>query len=112
MSDNEVIKSLNNYEMPNINRKENDEIIDLIKFFGLDIKSLVKFKYENKKLKQENKKLNKIIDEMATMLEKAKITYFKKEEGGELLGKYRCYNKDDWKQYFEEKVEDKIRWEK
>ena len=44
---------------------------------------------------------------MAQMLEELKLCYFKKEESGELLGKYRCYNKEDWKQYFKEKVEGK-----
>ena len=63
----------------------------------------LQFKY--KSIEQENKKQNKIIYEMATILEEAKICYFKKENGGELLGKYRCYNKEDWKQYFEKKVE-------
>ena len=67
-------------------------------------KNLIK-KYISE-LEQENNKQSKIIDEMAKMLEEAKICHFKKEEGGELLGKYRCYNKEDWKQYFEKKVEE------
>ena len=56
---------------------------------------------------ENDKKQNKMINEMAIMLEELKICHFKKEDGGELLGKYRCYNKEDWKQYFEKKVEEK-----
>ena len=59
-----------------------------------------------KQLEQENNKQNKIIDEMTILLEELKICYFKKEDGGELLGKYRCYNKEDWKQHFKKKVEE------
>ena len=56
-------------------------------------------------LEQNNKKQNKMIYEITILLEELKICYFKKENGGELLGKYRCYNKKDWKLYFEKKVE-------
>ena len=65
----------------------------------------LQFKY--KSIEQENNKQNKIIDEMAKELEELKLCRFKREDGGELLGKYRCYNKQDWKQYFEKKVEEK-----
>lgn len=54
-----------------------------------------------------NVKKDKIIDLMAEELEDLKLAYFKKEDGGELIGKYRTYNKNDWKQYFTEKVEGK-----
>lgn len=59
------------------------------------------------KIEFERDMANKVIDEMAQMLEGLKLCYFKKEDGGELLGKYRYYNKEDWKQYFKEKVEGK-----
>ena len=71
------------------------------------VKEKVQLKEKNNQLEQENNKQSKMIDEMAIMLERLKICYLKKEDGGELLGKYRCYNKDDWKQYFEKKVEGK-----
>ena len=58
-------------------------------------------------LEEKNNKQNKIIDEMTIMLEELKICHFKKEDGGEMLGKYRCYNKEDWKLYFKKKVEGK-----
>ena len=72
-----------------------------------DVNIIDEVKGEVVKLYKEINKQNKIIYEMVTMLEELKICYFKKEDGGELLGKYRCYNKDDWKQYFEKKVEEK-----
>ena len=48
-------------------------------------------------LEQENKKLNKMIDKMATLLGSLKLS--KDREGYEIM------EKEDWKQYFEEKVE-------
>lgn len=51
-------------------------------------------------------KKNKMIELMTEELQDAKLAIFKKEDGGEFLGKYRCYNKEDWKQYFEKKVEE------
>ena len=48
---------------------------------------------------------DKMIDLMAEEFEDLKLAYFKKEDGGEFMGKYRTYNKNDWKQYFERKVE-------
>ena len=51
-------------------------------------------------------KKDKIIDLMAEGFEDLKLAYFKKEDGGEFMGKYRTYNKNDWKQYFENKVTD------
>ena len=50
-------------------------------------------------------KKDKIINLMAEEFENLKLAYFKKEDGGEFMGKYRTYNKNDWKQYFERKVE-------
>ena len=49
-------------------------------------------------------KKDKIIDLMAEEFENLKLAYFKKEDGGEFMGKYRTYNKNDWKQYFERKI--------
>ena len=51
-------------------------------------------------------KKDKIINLMAEEFENLKLAYFKKEDGGEFMGKYRTYNKNDWKQYFERKVEE------
>ena len=80
-------------------------------------KYISELEISNKELDKENNRLekieferdmaNKMIDEITTMLEELKICHFKREDGGELLGKYRCYNKEDWKQYFEKKVEEK-----
>lgn len=50
-------------------------------------------------------KKDKMIDLMAEKFEDLKLAYFKKEDGGEFMGKYRTYNKNDWEQYFERKVE-------
>lgn len=60
---------------------------------------------ENQQAELEKK--DKMIDEMAEMITEAKFCYFKKKVGGELLGKYRCYNQKEWKEYFEKKVEGK-----
>lgn len=60
---------------------------------------------ENQQAELEKK--DKMIDEMAEMITEAKFCYFKKKVGGELLGKYRCYNQKEWKEYFEKKVEEK-----
>lgn len=51
-------------------------------------------------------KKDKMIDEMAEKFEDLKLAYLKKEDGGEFFGKYRTYNKNEWKQYFERKVEE------
>lgn len=53
----------------------------------------------------ECERKDKMIDLMAEEFENLKLAYFKKEDGGEFMGKYRTYNKNDWKQYFKEKVE-------
>ena len=50
-------------------------------------------------------KQEKIIDKATETLEQAKLSYFKKEDGGELIGQYRCFNKYDWKEYFKKEVE-------
>lgn len=54
----------------------------------------------------ELKKKDKIIDLMAEFLGEKDMGYYKKEEGGEFLGIMRRYSKEDWKQYFESKVEE------
>lgn len=45
------------------------------------------------------------IDLITEKFENLRIAYFKKEDGGEFMGNYTPYNKNDWKQYFEKKVE-------
>ena len=85
-----------------------EEIEERIKYAKSDFTDGIEILLEIiEKLEQENNKQNKIIDEMAKELEELKLWRFKREDGGELLGKYRCYNKQDWKQYFEKKVEEK-----
>ena len=54
------------------------------------------------KLEQDNSKQNKMINEIAKMLEELKLAYFKKDKNGD----YHCYNKNEWIEYFEKKVED------
>lgn len=53
---------------------------------------------------KEIQKKDKQIDEMASFITDLKLAHFKRENGGEFLGKYRCFNKEEWKQYFERKV--------
>lgn len=55
---------------------------------------------------KEIEKKDKIIDLMAEFLGEKDMGYYKKEEGGEFLGIMRRYSKEDWKQYFESKVEE------
>ena len=51
-------------------------------------------------------KQEKMIELMADMITELKPAHFKKEKGGELAGEYRCFNKKEWKQYFEKKAEE------
>jgi len=55
------------------------------------------------KQQEQLQQKDKVIDLMAEMITEAKFCYFKKEKGGELLGRYRCYNKDEWIEYFTKK---------
>lgn len=66
-----------------------------------DADEIYKRYYEQQEQLQEK---DKIIELMAEMITEAKFCYFKKENGGELLGKYRCYNKDEWIEYFTKKA--------
>lgn len=50
------------------------------------------------------KEKDKMIDLILEFLSKIDLGYYTKEEGGEVLGIMRKYNKEDWKQYFERKV--------
>ena len=56
------------------------------------------------KQQAEIEKKDKIIDLMTEKFENLRIAYFKKEDGGEFMGNYTPYNKNDWKQYFEKKL--------
>lgn len=60
------------------------------------------------KQQAELKKKDKIIDLMTEKFGNLRIAYFKKEDGGEFMGNYTPYNKNDWKQYFEKKAEGRI----
>ena len=48
---------------------------------------------------------DKMIDLTLEFLAERDLGYYQKEEGGEIQGIFRKYNKDDWKQYFERKEE-------
>ena len=61
----------------------------------------------NKKYFDEIDKLSKVIDLITEFLGERDLGYYKKEDGGEILGMMRIYNKDDWKQYFKEIAERK-----
>ena len=54
-------------------------------------------------------KQEKIIDKATEILQEAKLAYFTKEDGGELIGQYRCFNKDDWKKYLKKEVEKDVK---
>lgn len=54
---------------------------------------------------RENMKKDKMIDLILEFLSEIDLGYYTKEEGGEVLGIMRKYNKEDWKQYFERKLE-------
>lgn len=52
----------------------------------------------------ELEKKDKMIDLTLEFLAERDLGYYQKEEGGEIQGIFRKYNKDDWKQYFERKI--------
>ena len=87
--------------------EETEGMKEAIELAGLDIKSLLKFKYESKILKikikeleQENKKQSKIIDEMVKQLTTLAL-WDNQNERVVILN-----TKQDIKQYFEKKVEE------
>ena len=87
--------------------EETEGMKEAIELAGLDIKSLLKFKYESKilnnkikELEQENKKQSKIIDEMVKQLTTLAL-WDNQNERVVILN-----TKQDIKQYFEKKVEE------
>ena len=50
------------------------------------------------------KEKDKIIDLITQFLGEQDLGYYKNESGGEILGIMRKYNKEDWKEYFEDKL--------
>lgn len=46
----------------------------------------------------------KQIDLITNYLAEQDLGHYIKEDGGEIMGLFRCYNKDDWKQHFEEQA--------
>lgn len=52
----------------------------------------------------ELEKKDKIIDLITEFLGEQDLGYYKNETGGEIFGIMRKYNKEDWKQYFENKL--------
>lgn len=53
----------------------------------------------------ELEKKEAVINEMSKFIANLKLSWFKKEDGGEFLGKYRFYNQEEWIEYFTNKVE-------
>lgn len=88
--------------------KKKEEELEMYK----DMKEIVDYKvtdllklkqYDD--LKKKVAKQDKMIDLILEFLSKIDLGYYTKEEGGEIQGIFRKYNKDDWKQYFERKEE-------
>ena len=52
----------------------------------------------------EIEKKDKIIDLITEFLGERDLGYYENETGGEILGIMRKYNKEDWKEYFENKL--------
>ena len=77
--------------------KEKDKEIERLRYIKKSFDYVVQ---------KETEKKDKIIDLMAEFLGEKDMGYYKKEEGGEFLGIMRRYSKEDWKQYFESKVEE------
>lgn len=59
---------------------------------------------ECSRLERKEAKQDKMIDLILEFLSERDLGYYTKEEGGEVLGIMRKYNKEDWKQYFEGKA--------
>lgn len=57
-----------------------------------------------KELESDKEIKDKMIELIVDFITELKPAHFKKEKGGELVGEYRCYNKNEWKQYFENKA--------
>ena len=90
-------------------KNNNKDLLRKLRNRVKEVTKLEKYSLYKKEFSRLNKQLqnkDKIIDLMAEKFEDLKLAYFKKEDGGEFMGKYRTYNKNEWKQYFERKVEE------
>lgn len=63
-------------------------------------------KIYKKNLYNHAEKIEKQIDLMLDFLAEQDLGHYIKEDGGELLGQYRRYNKNDWKEHFENEVKE------
>ena len=97
MNEEEVIERLNRYKTIKVLYGNT---------FAIHLEQLEQLQNDIETVLNLLEKKDKIIDLMAEGFEDLKLAYFKKEDGGEFMGKYRTYNKNDWKQYFENKVTD------
>lgn len=92
-----------------INKQEKDRHKQAEKSLKGQIKTLKRdFKIvdqECSRLERQEAKQDKMIDLILEFLSERDLGYYTKEEGGEVLGIMRKYNKEDWKQYFERKLE-------
>ena len=93
-----------------INKQEKDRHKQAEKSLKGQIKILKRdFKIvdqECSRLERKEAKQDKMIDLILEFLSEIDLGYYTKEEGGEVLGIMRKYNKEDWKQYFEKRLED------
>ena len=96
--------------LKNINKQEKDRHKQAEKSLKGQIKKLkTDFKIvdqECSRLERKEAKQDKMIDLILEFLSEIDLGYYTKEEGGEVLGIMRKYNKEDWKQYFEKRLED------
>ena len=87
-------------------KKKNEELEmykDIKEIANSKATELVKLKqYDD--LKKKVDRQDKMIDLILEFLSEIDLGYYTKEESGEVLGIMRKYNKEDWKQYFEEKA--------
>ena len=88
---------------------ENKQLKQVIETLLQYIKEIEADNYElNNRLNEyieDNKKQNKIIDELLNFLAEPDLGHYKSKIGGEILGKYTKFNKEDWKKHFEKKVD-------
>ena len=93
-----------------INKQEKDRHKQAEKSLKGQIKKLkTDFKIvdqECSRLERKEAKQDKMIDLILEFLSEIDLGYYTKEECGEVLDIMRKYNKEDWKQYFEKRLED------
>ena len=53
---------------------------------------------------KEIEKKDKQIELMTEFLAGKDLGHYKRQDGGEILGRYRLYDKNEWKQYFKNKL--------